>query len=107
MGPKSPVEPELAPLELPFVEAWRLGMKLEMKDRPPWLDIVRDYGLDSAPAPLVTLCRTGVGECPSSWVKTMDGAFNLLASFVIAAQCVCNSEAILGCIITILSMAVL
>ena len=89
-----------------FVSPCQLGRRLSVRDEPPWADIVRTYQIDSAAQPPPTFCRSGYGTCSSSRhvVKFMDGIFNLAASFVVAGGCVCNSEALLGCMITVFSM---
>lgn len=86
-----------------FVMPCQYGRRISFRDELPWVDVVRTYNIDSAAQPLPTFCRSGYGTCFFG-IKFMDGIFNLAASFVVAGACVCNSEALLGCMITIFSM---
>lgn len=95
---------QICPLSQPFVESWQHGCRTGLSDKLPWVDIVREYAIDSAHQPPPTFCRTGYGLCPPGCIKWMDGFFNLAASFVVAGSCICNSEAFFGCFITVLSM---
>ena len=108
------------PLHFPFMAHPEpmLERSRSFNDDLPWVRVVQRYLIAAPPTPPSTersehsgsrsssaaRCGPKPGRCTRRWRGFKNGFLNLFASFVVAAAQLVNTEALLGCTITIISV---
>ena len=88
------------PLNLQLVaKPVQLCRNLSLSDELPWVQVAQKYSITARPPDQRRRWR-----CTRKLKAFKQGFLNLLACIVVASQTVCNTEAVLGCLITVASV---
>ena len=88
------------PLNLQLVgKPVQLCRSLSLSDELPWVQVAQKYSITARPPDQRRRWR-----CTRKLKAFKQGFLNLLACIVVASQTVCNTEAVLGCLITVASV---